>query len=66
MVWTVNVPIGQLASPSVNVMKTNKNITEHVIRTLSNSPIQKRMNARVQPSRLANVVTLSSPIGENG
>ena len=67
MVSPVNVPIGHL--PSVNVLITNENITEHVIRTLSNSPTQKRTNARVQrlqPSCLANVVNLPSANGECG
>ena len=66
MVSIVNVPNGQLPSPSVNVLITNKNIAEHVIRTLSNSPIQKRTNALVQPSRLVNVMNLHSALGESG
>ena len=69
MVSPVNVPIGHLPSPSVNVLITNRIITEHVIRTLSNSPTQKRTNARVQrlqPSCLANVVNLPSANGECG
>ena len=45
---------------------TNKNISKHVIRTPSNSPILLRTNAMVQPLRLANVVNLPSANGENG
>ena len=66
MVSTVNVPNGQLPSQLVNVLITNKNITEYVKRTPSYSQIQERTNARVQPSSLANVVNLPSAIGENG
>ena len=66
MVSPVNVPPGQLPSQLVNVLITNKNITEHVTRTPSYSQIQERTNARVQPSSLANVVNLPSAIGENG
>ena len=66
MVLTVNVPNGQLLSHRVNVLITNKNISKHVTRTRSNSPIQLRTNALVQPSRLANVVILPSTNGELG
>ena len=45
---------------------TNKNISKHVIRTPSYSPILLRTNAMVQPSRLANVVNLPSADGEDG
>ena len=66
MVSPVNVPIGQLPSHRVNVLITNKNISKRVTRTPSNSPIQKRTNAMVQPSRLTNVVSLPSANGECG
>ena len=66
MVSIVNVPIGQLPSPSVNVLITNKNMAKLVIRTPLNSPIQLRTNAMVKPSSLANVLNLSSANGDRG
>ena len=66
MVSTVNVPNGQRPSQLVNALITNKSITELVIGTPSYSTIQKRTNAKVKPSWLANVLDLPSAHGESG
>ena len=66
MVLTVSVRNIQMPYRLVNVLTTNKNISEHVTRTPSYSLFKKKMNAMVQPSLLVNVLNFYSAIGAIG